>query len=168
MTNKNNVKESAKTKTPLHSDSTADQRTKRKTKNKLRLHSKLKVNVPLSQSLMLILPSLAKHVSASPQEHDVQDTPNDVIDSEEQRSQEDMNFLAEEHPKSDIIENIAPSDKAKAENANSEQLTKQYVDTLSPLIKLVSPSSALRPCGLHPYDFIRSSSTTNNTYSGDS
>ncbi|WGS63476.1 VCBS domain-containing protein [Vibrio lentus] len=121
MTKKNNVKESAKTKMPLHSDSTADQRTKRKTKNKLRLHSKLKVNVPLSQSLMLILPSLAKHVSASPQEHDVQDTPNDVIDSEEQRSQEDMNLLAEEHPKSDIIENTAPSDKAKVEDANSEQ-----------------------------------------------
>ncbi|MFS1871427.1 VCBS domain-containing protein [Vibrio lentus] len=121
MTKKNNVKESAKTKTPLHSDSTADQRTKRKTKNKLRLHSKLKVNVPLSQSLMLILPSLAKHVSASPQEHDAQDTPNDVIDSKEQRSQEDMNLLAEEHPKSDIIENIAPSDKATAEDANSEQ-----------------------------------------------
>ncbi|WP_104210858.1 VCBS domain-containing protein [Vibrio lentus] len=121
MTKKNNVKESANTKTPLHSDSTADQRTKRKTKNKLRLHSKLKVNVPLSQSLMLILPSLAKHVSASPQEHDVQDTPNDVIDSEDQRSQEDMNLLAEEHPKSDIIENTAPSDKAEAGNANSEQ-----------------------------------------------
>ncbi|MEZ9997331.1 VCBS domain-containing protein [Vibrio lentus] len=121
MTNKNNVKESANTKTPLHSDSTADQRTKRKTKNKLRLHSKLKVNVPLSQSLMLILPSLAKHVSASPQEHDVQDTPNDVVDSEEQRSQEDMNLLAKEPPKSDIIENIAPSDKAKAEDANNEQ-----------------------------------------------
>ncbi|OMO28594.1 VCBS domain-containing protein [Vibrio lentus] len=120
MTKKNNVKESAKTKTPLHSDSTADQRTKRKTKNKLRLHSKLKVNVPLSQSLMLILPSLAKHVSASPQEHDVQDTPNDVVDSKEQRSQEDMNLLAEEHPKSDIIEKTAPSDKAKAEDANSE------------------------------------------------
>ncbi|OED63848.1 hypothetical protein A165_11605 [Vibrio tasmaniensis ZS-17] len=121
MTKKNNVKESTKTKTPLHSDSTADQRIKRKTKNKLRLHSKLKVNVPLSQSLMLILPSLAKHVSASPQEHDAQDTPNDVIDSEEQRSQEDMNLLAEEHPKSDISENIAPSDKATAEDAHSEQ-----------------------------------------------
>nr|WP_157941929.1 VCBS domain-containing protein [Vibrio lentus] len=118
MTKKNNVKESANTKTPLHSDSTTDQRTKRKTKNKLRLHSKLKVNVPLSQSLMLILPSLAKHVSASPQEHDVQDTPNDVIDSEEQHSQEDMNLSSEEHPNSDIIENIAPSDKA--EDANSE------------------------------------------------
>ncbi|MFA0055621.1 VCBS domain-containing protein, partial [Vibrio echinoideorum] len=64
MTKKNNVKKSPKLDKKEHQDTKPVEASKRKTQKKLRLHSKLKVNVPLSQSLMLILPSLAKHASA--------------------------------------------------------------------------------------------------------
>ncbi|WCP70265.1 VCBS domain-containing protein (plasmid) [Vibrio tubiashii] len=59
MANKNNVKINNKN-TQIKNKQSDERKQK-----KLRLHSHLKVNIPLFQSLMLILPSLAKRVDAS-------------------------------------------------------------------------------------------------------
>ncbi|KLN65334.1 VCBS domain-containing protein [Vibrio sp. VPAP30] len=59
MANKNNVKINNKN-TQIKNKQSDERKQK-----KLRLHSHLKVNIPLFQSLMMILPSLAKHVDAS-------------------------------------------------------------------------------------------------------
>ncbi|CAK2317938.1 hypothetical protein VCRA2116O141_290009 [Vibrio crassostreae] len=64
MTRENNVKKSTKLNKKEQPKTQSANAVKQKKPKKVRLHSKLKVNVPLTQSLMLILPSLAKHASA--------------------------------------------------------------------------------------------------------
>ncbi|CAK1810729.1 VCBS repeat-containing protein [Vibrio crassostreae] len=64
MTKENNVKKSTKRNKKEQPKTQSANAVKQKKPKKVRLHSKLKVNVPLTQSLMLILPSLAKHASA--------------------------------------------------------------------------------------------------------
>lgn len=64
MANKKNV-ETKKKNTELKDKNSHELKQKKPTqKKKLRLHSHLKVNIPLFQSLMMILPSLAKHAAA--------------------------------------------------------------------------------------------------------
>ncbi|MDC5853900.1 VCBS domain-containing protein [Vibrio europaeus] len=67
MANKNNVKINHKN-TQIKNKQSDERKQK-----KLRLHSHLKVNIPLFQSLMMILPSLAKHVDASEGSGDLSD-----------------------------------------------------------------------------------------------
>ncbi|MCG9642154.1 VCBS domain-containing protein [Vibrio sp. Isolate34] len=64
MTKENNVKKSTKINKKERPKAQSANAVKQKKHKKVRLHSKLKVNVPLTQSLMLILPSLAKHAAA--------------------------------------------------------------------------------------------------------
>ncbi|MCX2760655.1 VCBS domain-containing protein, partial [Vibrio sp. 14G-20] len=64
MTKKNSVKKSEKLDKKEQPKAQSSEAVKQAKKKKVRLHSKLKINVPLTQSLMLILPSLAKHASA--------------------------------------------------------------------------------------------------------
>ncbi|OEE71846.1 VCBS domain-containing protein, partial [Vibrio genomosp. F6] len=64
MANKKNVETNKKdTETKNKKNNELEQK-KTTQKKKLRLHSHLKVNIPLFQSLMMILPSLAKHAAA--------------------------------------------------------------------------------------------------------
>ena len=64
MANKKNV-ETKKKNTELKDKNSHELKQKKPTqKKKLRLHSHLKVNIPLFQSLMMILPSLAKQAAA--------------------------------------------------------------------------------------------------------
>ncbi|MBF4274877.1 hypothetical protein, partial [Vibrio anguillarum] len=64
MANKKNVETKKKnTEIKIKKSSELEQK-KRTQKKKLRLHSHLKVNIPLFQSLIMILPSLAKHAFA--------------------------------------------------------------------------------------------------------
>ncbi|MDC5807983.1 VCBS domain-containing protein [Vibrio europaeus] len=67
MANKNNVKINNK------NTQIKNQQSDERKQKKLRLHSHLKVNIPLFQSLMMILPSLAKHVDASEGSDDLSD-----------------------------------------------------------------------------------------------
>ncbi|WP_299136858.1 VCBS domain-containing protein [uncultured Vibrio sp.] len=62
MANKKNVEENKK--------SNELEQNNQSKKKKLRLHSHLKVNIPLFQSLMMILPSLAKHAEATEESGD--------------------------------------------------------------------------------------------------
>ncbi|KWT99170.1 hypothetical protein APQ14_17375, partial [Vibrio toranzoniae] len=64
MTKENNVKISTKLNKKEQPKTQPSAAVKEGKKKKVRLHSQLKINVPLTQSLMLILPSLAKHASA--------------------------------------------------------------------------------------------------------
>ncbi|MEZ9644978.1 VCBS domain-containing protein, partial [Vibrio sp. 10N.261.52.C2] len=64
MANKKNVEANKKNTEIKNKKSNELEQKKPTQKKKLRLHSHLKVNIPLFQSLMMILPSLAKHASA--------------------------------------------------------------------------------------------------------
>ncbi|CAK3082942.1 VCBS repeat-containing protein [Vibrio crassostreae] len=67
MANKKNVetnKKDTETKNKKNKKNNELEQKKTTQKKKLRLHSHLKVNIPLFQSLMMILPSLAKHAAA--------------------------------------------------------------------------------------------------------
>ncbi|MFV8461761.1 VCBS domain-containing protein [Vibrio campbellii] len=63
---KNNNVETHKKNTKIENEKSSELKPKERTKKKkLRLHSHLRVNIPLFQSLMMILPSLAKHAEAT-------------------------------------------------------------------------------------------------------
>ncbi|CAH7235497.1 conserved hypothetical protein [Vibrio chagasii] len=63
---KNNNVETHKKNTRIENKKSSELKPKETTKKKkLRLHSHLRVNIPLFQSLMMILPSLAKHAEAN-------------------------------------------------------------------------------------------------------
>ncbi|MFM2642877.1 VCBS domain-containing protein [Vibrio chagasii] len=63
---KNNNVETHKKNTKIENKKSSELKPKETTKKKkLRLHSHLRVNIPLFQSLMMILPSLAKHAEAT-------------------------------------------------------------------------------------------------------
>ncbi|NOH35660.1 VCBS domain-containing protein [Vibrio chagasii] len=63
---KNNNVETHKKNTKIENEKSSELKPKETTKKKkLRLHSHLRVNIPLFQSLMMILPSLAKHAEAT-------------------------------------------------------------------------------------------------------
>ncbi|WP_444861041.1 VCBS domain-containing protein [Vibrio splendidus] len=64
MANKKNVKANKKNTEIKNKKSNELEQKKPTQKKKRRLHSHLKVNIPLFQSLMMILPSLAKHAAA--------------------------------------------------------------------------------------------------------
>ncbi|ARP40156.1 VCBS domain-containing protein [Vibrio syngnathi] len=64
MANKKNVEANKKNTETKNKKSNELEQKKPTQKKKLRLHSHLKVNIPLFQSLMMILPSLAKHAAA--------------------------------------------------------------------------------------------------------
>ncbi|MFA0428645.1 VCBS domain-containing protein [Vibrio sp. 10N.222.51.C5] len=64
MANKKNVEANKKNTEIKNKKSNELEQKKPTQKKKRRLHSHLKVNIPLFQSLMMILPSLAKHASA--------------------------------------------------------------------------------------------------------
>ncbi|PTQ24283.1 VCBS domain-containing protein, partial [Vibrio sp. 10N.286.46.E10] len=64
MANKKNVEANKKNTETKNKKSNELEQQKPTKKKKLRLHSHLKVNIPLFQSLMMILPSLAKHAAA--------------------------------------------------------------------------------------------------------
>ncbi len=63
---KNNNVETHKKNTKIENEKSSELKPKETTKKKkLRLHSHLRVNIPLFQSLMMILPSLTKHAEAT-------------------------------------------------------------------------------------------------------
>ncbi|MBD1564424.1 VCBS domain-containing protein [Vibrio sp. S12_S33] len=64
MANKKNIETNKKNTEIKNKKSNELEQKKATQKKKLRLHSHLKVNIPLFQSLIMILPSLAKHASA--------------------------------------------------------------------------------------------------------
>lgn len=61
---KNNNVETHKNNTKIENEKSSELKPKERTKKKIRLHSHLRVNIPLFPSLMMILPSLAKHAAA--------------------------------------------------------------------------------------------------------
>ncbi|WP_373953843.1 VCBS domain-containing protein [Vibrio pomeroyi] len=65
MANKKNVEENKKNTEIKNKKSNELEHNKQTKKKKLRLHSHLRVNIPLFQSIMMILPSLAKHAEAT-------------------------------------------------------------------------------------------------------
>ncbi|NOI86197.1 VCBS domain-containing protein [Vibrio sp. 99K-1] len=68
---KNNNVETHKKNTKIENKKSSELKPKETTKKKkLRLHSHLRVNIPLFQSLMMILPSLAKHAEATEESGD--------------------------------------------------------------------------------------------------
>ena len=68
---KNNNVETHKKNTKIENEKSSELKPKERTKKKkLRLHSHLRVNIPLFQSLMMILPSLAKHAEATEESGD--------------------------------------------------------------------------------------------------
>ncbi|WP_407334274.1 VCBS domain-containing protein [Enterovibrio sp. 27052020O] len=86
MTNENNVKKNSKLDSVEPSRAQSERAVKQRKRKKVRLHSRIQVNVPLTQSLMLILPSLAKHDSA--ETTNITETVNiaDDVTSENQKS----------------------------------------------------------------------------------
>ncbi|RPE94028.1 VCBS domain-containing protein [Vibrio crassostreae] len=120
MTKKNSVKKSEKLDKKEQTKTQSANTVKQKKPKKVRLHSKLKVNVPLTQSLMLILPSLAKHASAetvSPTDNSTlahQDSTNNQESAVHQSAD-----ISKDENKKTITRNIHDSDANVGQESSS-------------------------------------------------
>ncbi|WP_333917919.1 VCBS domain-containing protein [Vibrio crassostreae] len=138
MANKKSV-ETNKKHTDLKADKNHGREQKKPTqKKKLRLHSHLKVNIPLFQSLMMILPSLAKHAAAESIDNssDAADqvTANNVTEKDvtDDHSKADSSAVAlQEALTSDNDANSTLSASHAAHGSSSHLVPSHHLSTLS-------------------------------------
>ncbi|MCW4444067.1 VCBS domain-containing protein [Vibrio splendidus] len=138
MANKKNVKANKKN-TEIKSKKSNELEQKKPTqKKKRRLHSHLKVNIPLFQSLMMILPSLAKHAAAESIDNS-SDAADQVIannvtekDVTDDHSKADSSAVAlQEAQTSDNDVNSTLSASHAAHGSSSHLVPSHHLSTLS-------------------------------------
>ncbi|MFA0146840.1 VCBS domain-containing protein [Vibrio lentus] len=133
MANKKNVETNKKNTEIKNKKSNEIEQKKPTQKKKRRLHSHLKVNIPLFQSLMMILPSLAKHAAAESIDNssDAADqvTAKDVTDD---HNKADSSAVAlQEAQTSDNDVNSTLSASHAAHGSSSHLVPSHHLSTLS-------------------------------------
>ncbi|MEZ8784959.1 VCBS domain-containing protein [Vibrio splendidus] len=138
MANKKNVKANKKNTEIKNKKSNELEQKKPTQKKKRRLHSHLKVNIPLFQSLMMILPSLAKHAAAESIDNasDAADqvTANNVTEKDvtDDHSKADSSAVAlQEAQTSDNDVNSTLSASHAAHGSSSHLVPSHHLSTLS-------------------------------------
>ncbi|MEZ8357104.1 VCBS domain-containing protein, partial [Vibrio splendidus] len=138
MANKKNVKANKKNTEIKNKKSNEIEQKKPTQKKKRRLHSHLKVNIPLFQSLMMILPSLAKHAAAESIDNssDAADqvTANNVTEKDvtDDHSKVDSSAVAlQEAQTSDSDVNSTLSASHAAHGSSSHLVPSHHLSTLS-------------------------------------
>ncbi|MGR5388490.1 VCBS domain-containing protein [Vibrio crassostreae] len=138
MTNKKNVKANKKNTEIKNKKSNELEQKKPTQKKKRRLHSHLKVNIPLFQSLMMILPSLAKHAAAESIDNasDAADqvTANNVTEKDvtDDHSKADSSAVAlQDAQASDNDVNSTLSASHAAHGSSSNLVPSHHLSTLS-------------------------------------
>ncbi|WP_157939213.1 VCBS domain-containing protein [Vibrio splendidus] len=138
MANKKNVKANKKNTEIKNKKSNELEQKKPTQKKKRRLHSHLKVNIPLFQSLMMILPSLAKHAAAESIDNS-SDAADQVIannvtekDVTDDHSKADSSAVAlQEAQTSDNDVNSTLSASHAAHGSSSHLVPSHHLSTLS-------------------------------------
>ncbi|PMN00734.1 hypothetical protein BCT41_11540 [Vibrio splendidus] len=138
MANKKNVETNKKNTEIKNKKSNELEQKKPTQKKKRRLHSHLKVNIPLFQSLMMILPSLAKHAAAESIDNasDAADqvTANNVTEKDvtDDHSKADSSAVAlQEAQTSDNDVNSTLSASHAAHGSSSHLVPSHHLSTLS-------------------------------------
>ncbi|WP_041473074.1 VCBS domain-containing protein [Vibrio atlanticus] len=138
MANKKNVEANKKNTEIKNKKSNKLEQKKPTQKKKRRLHSHLKVNIPLFQSLMMILPSLAKHAAAESIDNssDAADqvTANNVTEKDvtDDHSKADSSAVAlQEAQTSDSDINSTLSASHAAHGSSSHLVPSHHLSTLS-------------------------------------
>ncbi|WP_157936468.1 VCBS domain-containing protein [Vibrio splendidus] len=138
MANKKNVKANKKNTEIKNKKSNELEQKKPTQKKKRRLHSHLKVNIPLFQSLMMILPSLAKHAAAESIDNasDAADqvTANNVTEKDvtDDHSKADSSAVAlQDAQTSDNDVNSTLSANHAAHGSSSNLVPSHHLSTLS-------------------------------------
>ncbi|PMG98350.1 VCBS domain-containing protein [Vibrio lentus] len=138
MANKKNVEANKKNTAIKNKKSNELEQKKPTQKKKRRLHSHLKVNIPLFQSLMMILPSLAKHAAAESIDNssDAADqvTANNVTEKDvtDDHSKADSSAVAlQEAQTSDNDVNSTLSASHAAHGSSSHLVPSHHLSTLS-------------------------------------
>ncbi|MCK8069964.1 VCBS domain-containing protein [Vibrio sp. 1CM23M] len=138
MANKKNVKANKKNTEIKNKKSNEIEQKKPTQKKKRRLHSHLKVNIPLFQSLMMILPSLAKHAAAESIDNssDAADqvTANNVTEKDvtDDHSKADSSAVAlQEAQTNDNDVNSTLSASHAAHGSSSHLVPSHHLSTLS-------------------------------------
>ncbi|WP_086968251.1 VCBS domain-containing protein [Vibrio coralliirubri] len=138
MANKKNVEANKKNTEIKNKKSNELEQKKPTQKKKRRLHSHLKVNIPLFQSLMMILPSLAKHAAAESIDNssDAADqvTANNVTEKDvtDDHSKADSSAVAlQEAQTSDNDVNSTLSASHAAHGSSSHLVPSHHLSTLS-------------------------------------
>ncbi|MEZ8111390.1 VCBS domain-containing protein [Vibrio splendidus] len=138
MANKKNVETNKKNTEIKNKKSNELEQKKPTQKKKRRLHSHLKVNIPLFQSLMMILPSLAKHAAAESIDNasDAADqvTANNVTEKDvtDDHSKADSSAVAlQEAQTSDNHVNSTLSASHAAHGSSSHLVPSHHLSTLS-------------------------------------
>ncbi|UOE87420.1 VCBS domain-containing protein [Vibrio splendidus] len=138
MANKKNVEANKKNTETKNKKSNELEQKKPTQKKKLRLHSHLKVNIPLFQSLMMILPSLAKHAAAESIDNssDAADqvTANNVTEKDvtDDHSKADSSAVAhQEAQTSDSDVNSTLSASRAPHGSSSHLVPSHHLSTLS-------------------------------------
>ncbi|MBU2910095.1 VCBS domain-containing protein [Vibrio splendidus] len=138
MVNKKNVETNKKNTEIKNKKSNEIEQKKPTQKKKRRLHSHLKVNIPLFQSLMMILPSLAKHAAAESIDNssDAADqvTANNVTEKDvtDDHSKADSSAVAlQEAQTSDSDVNSTLSASHAAHGSSSHLVPSHHLSTLS-------------------------------------
>ncbi len=138
MANKKNVETNKKNTEIKNKKSNEIEQKKPTQKKKRRLHSHLKVNIPLFQSLMMILPSLAKHAAAESIDNssDAADqvTANNVTEKDvtDDHSKADSSAVAlQEAQTSDNDVNSTLSASHAAHGSSSHLVPSHHLSTLS-------------------------------------
>ncbi|WP_102487291.1 VCBS domain-containing protein [Vibrio splendidus] len=138
MANKKNVETNKKNTEIKNKKSNEIEQKKTTQKKKRRLHSHLKVNIPLFQSLMMILPSLAKHAAAESIDNssDAADqvTANNVTEKDvtDDHSKADSSAVAlQEAQTSDSDVNSTLSASHAAHGSSSHLVPSHHLSTLS-------------------------------------
>ncbi|WP_135441717.1 VCBS domain-containing protein [Vibrio tasmaniensis] len=138
MANKKNVEANKKNTEIKNKKSNKLEQKKPTQKKKRRLHSHLKVNIPLFQSLMMILPSLAKHAAAESIDNssDAADqvTVNNVTEKDvtDDHSKADSSAVAlQEAQTSDSDVNSTLSASHAAHGSSSHLVPSHHLSTLS-------------------------------------
>ncbi|OEF94081.1 VCBS domain-containing protein [Vibrio splendidus] len=137
---KNNNVETHKKNTKIENEKSSELKPKETTKKKkLRLHSHLRVNIPLFQSLMMILPSLAKHAEATEESgHTAHDndltTTNSVADETIVDKHVGATPLEAAHPNTQTNENQESPNTNESQiphGANTHLVPSHHLSTLS-------------------------------------
>ncbi|WP_135381513.1 VCBS domain-containing protein [Vibrio tasmaniensis] len=138
MANKKNVETNKKNTEIKNKKSNELEQKKPTQKKKRRLHSHLKVNIPLFQSLMMILPSLAKHAAAESIDNssDAADqvTANNVTEKDvtDEHSKADSSAVAlQDAQASDNDVNSTLSANHAAHGSSSNLVPSHHLSTLS-------------------------------------
>ncbi|MCC4788373.1 VCBS domain-containing protein [Vibrio splendidus] len=138
MANKKNVEANKKNTEIKNKKSNKLEKKKPTQKKKRRLHSHLKVNIPLFQSLMMILPSLAKHAAAESIDNssDAADqvTANNVTEKDvtDEHSKADSSAVAlQDAQASDNDVNSTLSANHAAHGSSSNLVPSHHLSTLS-------------------------------------